>query len=208
MYGAGGKPARARRLDGVLNKSRGQRGGTYRAGAEKSAMQQMAQTAGESMQHITVIAVGKASGFYAQSVAEYAKRLQPLCRFTISELPEETIREKKVSAAQIQAALEKEGAQILAAVPKGATLVALCIEGKMLTSEAFCAMLDEGAQSGAPSVAFAIGSSHGLANTVKDVAALRISLSAMTLPHQLARLVLCEQIYRAMSIRAGTKYHK
>ncbi|MDL2324728.1 23S rRNA (pseudouridine(1915)-N(3))-methyltransferase RlmH [Ruminococcaceae bacterium OttesenSCG-928-A16] len=161
------------------------------------------------MQRITVIALGKLnSPFYAAGVAEYAKRLAPLCKFEMVELAEESIDEKTAGPAAIQAALEKEAARILAAVPKGARIVALCVEGKPLTSEIFADYLNTAALSGAGDVAFVIGSSHGLSPGIKQKAALRLSISAMTLPHQLARLVLTEQIYRAFMIRTGSKYHK
>lgn len=159
------------------------------------------------MQHVKVLAVGKAGGFYADAIREYQKRLGPLCRFEAVELPEEVLDEKKASPAQVAAALEKEGARLLAAVPKGALLVALCVEGKQQTTEAFSAMLEEAALHGTPAVAFAIGSSFGLGPAVK-AAGQKLSLSGMTLPHQLARLVLTEQIYRAMMIRGGSRYHK
>lgn len=161
------------------------------------------------MQRITVVAIGKLSSqFYAAGVAEYAKRLAPLCKFEMIELPEETLDEKTAGAAAITAALEKEAGRILAAIPKGTRIVALCVEGKPLTSESFADVLQEAALSGIGSMAFVIGSSHGLSETVKQKAMLRLSISAMTLPHQLARLVLTEQIYRAFMIRAGSKYHK
>lgn len=161
------------------------------------------------MQRVTVVTVGKLSeAFYAQGVAEYTKRLRPLCRFEIVEIPEENLDEKNASAASIQAALQKEGVKMLAAVPKGAQIVALCVEGKSLSSEALAAWLEQAAIGGQADVAFLIGSSHGLAEEIKQKAALRLSLSAMTLPHQLARLVLTEQIYRAFMIRTGSKYHK
>lgn len=160
------------------------------------------------MQHITILAVGKAGGFYAEGVAEYQKRLGSLCRFEVLELAEEPLREKNATPAQVEAALQKEGARILAAVPKGAQLVALCVEGRQISSPAFAALLEETAASGAPAVAFAIGSSHGLAPQVKQAAGHRLSLGELTLPHQLARLVLTEQIYRALMIRSGSRYHK
>lgn len=160
------------------------------------------------MQHIKVLAVGKAGGFYADAIREYQKRLGPLCRFEAVELPEEVLDEKKASPAQVAAALEKEGARLLAAVPQGALLVALCVEGRQQTTEAFSAMLEEAALRGTPAVAFAIGSSFGLGTAVKAAAGQKLSLSGMTLPHQLARLVLTEQIYRAMMIRGGSRYHK
>jgi 23S rRNA (pseudouridine1915-N3)-methyltransferase len=160
------------------------------------------------MQRIGVIAMGKAAGFYAEGVAEYARRMRRLCRFEVAQLDEERLDEHNASPRQVEAALRREGGRILAAVPKGSVLVALCVEGRRLDSEAFAAWLDGVAQSGAPAVAFAVGSSHGLDGAVKRAATLRLSLSAMTLPHQLARLVLVEQVYRALMIREGGKYHK
>ena len=106
------------------------------------------------------------------------------------------------------AALEKEGAAILAQVKRGAALVALCVEGKQLSSEELAGWIEKQGVGGCGDLAFVIGSSHGLAPAVKQAAALRFSMGRITLPHQLARLVLCEQIYRAFSINAGSKYHK
>lgn len=160
------------------------------------------------MQHITIIAVGKAQSFYAAGVAEYAKRLRPLCHFSLVELAEEPLDEKSASPASIAAALQREGERILAALPKGALSVALCIEGATLSTPAFAALLDNAAQSGQNHVAFVIGSSHGLSPQLKAACTRQLSLSPMTMPHQLARLVLAEQIYRALSIRGGSKYHK
>ena len=109
---------------------------------------------------------------------------------------------------QSRAALEKEGAAILAQVKRGAALVALCVEGKQLSSEELAGWIEKQGVGGCGDLAFVIGSSHGLAPAVKQAAALRFSMGRITLPHQLARLVLCEQIYRAFSINAGSKYHK
>ena len=161
------------------------------------------------MQTITLIALGKLNAdYYAKAAAEYAKRLSAYCRLNIVELPEEPIAEKNASPAVIGKALEKEARAILAAVPKGSGLAALCVEGKQKTSEELAAYLDERAGSGAGDVAFVIGSSHGLADEVKRAAALKFSMGRITMPHQLARLVLTEQIYRACTINAGMKYHK
>ncbi len=160
------------------------------------------------MQQITVLAVGKANGFYTEGIQQYSKRLSGLCRFNLCEIEEQKIDEKKASQATIQQALSREAQRILAAVPKGAQLVALCIEGKSLPTEEFAKTLQQAAVAGQGSLAFAIGSSHGLADEVKQQAALRLSLSPMTMPHLLARLVLLEQLYRAMMIDAGTSYHK
>lgn len=160
------------------------------------------------MQSITLVCVGKCAKEIAKPLGEYEKRLGPLCRFKVVELAEEPLDEKNASPASVAATLEKEGSRILAALPKRALTVALCVEGKQLTSEAFAARLEDAALHGQSDAAFVIGSSHGLAEAVKQRVDIRLSLSAMTLPHQLARLFLTEQIYRAMMIRTGSKYHK
>ncbi|MBC5580310.1 23S rRNA (pseudouridine(1915)-N(3))-methyltransferase RlmH [Anaerofilum sp. BX8] len=161
------------------------------------------------MQTVTVIGVGRlGQPFLQQGCAEYAKRLSAFCDLKLVELPEEMIREKAAGDAEIRRALQKEGERILAAVPKSASLVALCIEGKQLSSEELADFFQQKALSGRADVAFVIGSSHGLSDEVKARAALRLSMSRMTFPHQLARLMLLEQIYRAASINAGTRYHK
>ena len=161
------------------------------------------------MQNIDLICVGKLNAAYcAAGVAEYQKRLGAFCSFRIVELPEETIHEKNASQAVIDKALEKEAAAILASVRRGAAIVALCVEGKLISSEELAGYIAERALSGAGDIAFVIGSSHGLSPTVKKAAALKFSMGRITLPHQLARLVLTEQIYRAFTIQHGVKYHK
>lgn len=161
------------------------------------------------MQNIDLICIGKLNAkYFAEGVAEYQKRLSAFASFRIIELPEEPIQEKNASPTVVEKALEKEGKAILANLRKGAALVALCVEGKQLSSEDLAAYIAERAQSGAGDIAFVIGSSHGLAPSVKQAAALKFSMGRITLPHQLARLVLTEQIYRACSINAGLKYHK
>ena len=161
------------------------------------------------MQSVTLIVIGKLGQKFLQAgCAEYQKRLTAFCDFKVIELPEETIYEKNASGTAIDKALEKEAEKILAAVPKGAELCALCIEGKLISSEELAGYLNEKALSGAGAVAFVIGSSHGLAELVKQKAAKRISMSRMTFPHQMARLILCEQLYRSYTILSGVKYHK
>ncbi len=159
------------------------------------------------MQKISLFYFGKAGGFYAEGIREYEKRLQAFCRFTAVELAEESLQEKTASPKQVQAALEKEGERLLAALPKKARLLALCVEGKAVTSEELAQMLGDYALEGGE-VALAIGSSHGLSPAVKQAAQRKLSLSAMTLPHQMARLLLTEQVYRAFQIQAGGRYHK
>lgn len=161
------------------------------------------------MQNIDLICLGKLNAkFCADGVAEYQKRLAAFANFRIIELPEEKIEEKNASEAVIRRALEKEAKAILSNVRKGASIVALCVEGKQLSSEELADFLAQRAGSGAGDVAFVIGSSHGLADEVKRAAALRFSMGRITMPHQLARLVLTEQIYRACTINNGMKYHK
>lgn len=151
------------------------------------------------MQNIDLIAIGKMNAaYFAQGVAEYQKRLGGFCNFRIIELPEVQIADKNASDRQIAKALQKEGEY----------LVALCVEGKQISSEDLAAMIADRAMSGAGDMAFVIGSSHGLDDSVKRAAQARISLGRITLPHQLARLVLTEQLYRACTINAGMKYHK
>ena len=161
------------------------------------------------MQNVDLICIGKLNAAYcAQGVAEYQKRLGAFCNFRIIELPEVKVQEKSASPAMVEKALEKEADAILNNVRKGASLVALCVEGKQLSSEELAAYVAQRAGSGAGDLAFVIGSSHGLSLRVKQAAALKFSMGRITLPHQLARLVLTEQIYRAFAINAGSKYHK
>ena len=161
------------------------------------------------MQNIDLICLGKLNAkYYAEGVAEYAKRLSAFVHFRIIELPEEKIEEKNASPTLVARALEKEGRAILANVRRGENLVALCVEGKQISSEELADLLSQKAGSGVGDIAFVIGSSHGLSDEVKRAASARISLGRITLPHQLARLVLTEQLYRACTINAGMKYHK
>ena len=160
------------------------------------------------MQKVTVLCVGKLKEkFYIDAAAEYAKRLSRFCKLELVELPEERLPEDP-SPAQIEAALLKEAAAIRAKLPAGAALIALCVEGELRSSEALARQMAAWASQGAGHLAFVIGSSFGLSPAVKAAAQLRLSLSAMTFPHHLARVMLLEQIYRAYQINAGSKYHK
>ena len=161
------------------------------------------------MQNITLIVVGKFSErFFKEGCAEYQKRLQAYCNFKVVELAEEPSRESRPGSAEIERALQKEGERILQSLPKGCQMCALCVEGTLISSEELADYFAKTALGGTSSLAFVIGSSHGLCETVKKQAARRISMSRMTFPHQLARLVLTEQIYRACTINAGVRYHK
>lgn len=160
------------------------------------------------MLNITILSVGKLKeSFYIEAVREYEKRLKGYCKLTLLELPEEKLPSTP-SQAQINAALEKEAQLILSKLPKRATLVALCIEGKELSSEALAERFAQWATGGVSSVALVIGGSYGLHPSVKQQAALRLSMSPMTFPHHLARVMLLEQVYRAFKINEGSLYHK
>jgi 23S rRNA (pseudouridine1915-N3)-methyltransferase len=155
---------------------------------------------------IHIIAFGKLKEPHFRLAAEeYTKRLGGLCRLSVREL-EPAFLPQNPGEKQIRAALEKEGAALLSAIPQGAAICAMCVEGTAVPTEDFAVRLDKYALSGG--IAFVIGSSYGLAESVKKQAAWRLSLSPMTLPHELARVVLLEQIYRARMICSGRQYHK
>lgn len=157
---------------------------------------------------ITLITVGKLKEkFYLSAAAEYEKRLKGYCQFKILELPEVRLPDSP-SRAEITAGLEKEAEAILAKIPKGAWFCVLTPEGKLLSSEDLAAKMKDVKVSGKSSACFLIGSSFGIAPCVKSKADFQLSMSPMTFPHHLARIMVLEQIYRAEAIQAGSKYHK
>ena len=160
------------------------------------------------MQKVTLICVGKLKEkFYAQATAEYAKRLSRFCKLEIVELPESRLSDSP-SPAEISQALTAEAALIEAKLPKGSALVAMCIAGEELSSPQLAEKMRQFAVSGVSNLTFLIGGSVGLSPAIKAQADFRLSMSPMTFPHHLARVMLLEQIYRAYQINAGTKYHK
>lgn len=160
------------------------------------------------MFEITLITMGKLKEkFYLSAAAEYTKRLSGYCRFTLLELPESRLAENP-TAAEIAQGLEKEADLIFSRIPKGAWFCVFTPEGKTLSSEAFADQLREVKLSGKSSACFLIGSSFGIAPRVKERADFRLSMGPMTFPHHLARIMVLEQLYRAESIQAGSKYHK
>ena len=160
------------------------------------------------MVNIHLICVGKLKEkHYAAACAEYAKRLSAFCKLTVTELTEERLPENP-SQAQIDGALEKEAAAILARLAKGTRLVALCVEGDLLSSEQLSRVMEKWTVDGASHLTFLIGGSFGLHPSVKARAQVKLSMSPMTFPHHLARVMVLEQIYRAYQISAGTRYHK
>ena len=160
------------------------------------------------MQKVTILCVGKLKEkFYADAVSEYSKRLSRFCKLDIVELNEERLPEDP-SPAQIEAALSREADTIRAKLPPAAMAVALCVEGKTRSSEELARLMADRASRGVSHLVFLIGGSFGLHPSIKELAAVRLSMSPMTFPHHLARVMLLEQIYRAYQINAGTNYHK
>lgn len=160
------------------------------------------------MQKVTVLCVGKLKEkFYADAAAEYIKRLGRYCKLEVLELAEERLPENP-SPAQIEAALAKEAEAIRARLSPASVLIALCVEGTTWSSEELARQMAVWAGRGEKQVVFLIGGSFGLHPSVKALAEARLSMSPMTFPHHLARVMLLEQIYRAYQINAGTKYHK
>lgn len=157
---------------------------------------------------VTLIAVGKLKEkFYLSAVEEYAKRLGAYCKFNLIELPEQRLPEDP-SPAEIAAGLSKEAEAITAHIPKGAWFCVLTPEGKTLSSEALAQTMQRVKTGGKSAACFLIGSSFGIDARVKQMADFRLSFGPMTFPHHLMRVMALEQIYRAETIQAGTKYHK
>ena len=157
---------------------------------------------------VTLITMGRLKEkFYLSAASEYTKRLGGYCKFTLLELPEARLPEDP-SPAEISAGLEKEAELIFSKIPKGAWFCVFTPEGRELSSEAFAAKLKDIKNSGKSSACFLIGSSFGMAPRVKERADFRLSMSPMTFPHHLARIMVLEQLYRAEAIQAGSKYHK
>ena len=157
---------------------------------------------------VQLICVGKLKeSFYLQAVQEYSKRLSPYCRLLTEEVPE-TRLSVSPSDAEIAAALRREADQIRSCLIRGSTVVACCIEGKMISSPEFACLLERYETAGVSRISFLIGGSYGLDGSLKEEANLCLSMSPMTFPHHLARVMFMEQLYRAFQIRTGGRYHK
>ena len=144
--------------------------------------------------------------YLRDAAAEYEKRLGGFCRFELVQLKEERLSDDP-SEGEIRRALEREAGAILSQIPPRASCVAMCVEGKQLSSEELAEKIAQIEQM-AGEVCFIIGSSYGLAPEVKARADLRLSVSKLTFPHQLMRVLLLEAVYLAFNIRKGTRYHK
>ncbi|MCI2058516.1 MAG: 23S rRNA (pseudouridine(1915)-N(3))-methyltransferase RlmH [Oscillibacter sp.] len=160
------------------------------------------------MQRVNLLCVGRLKErFYTEAEAEYAKRLSRFCSLEIREVPEYRLGDAP-SPAEVARALSAEADAVEALLPKAGALIALCIEGRELSSPALAEKLEEFAGGGVSRLTFLIGGSMGMDPRLKARADLKLSMSPMTFPHHLARIMLLEQIYRAYQIQAGTRYHK
>jgi len=159
------------------------------------------------MINVSVICVGKLKERYLRDgCAEYIKRLSAFSKVKVVEVSEERAGDNP-SESEIKNIIEKEGKRIIAKIPKGSFVIPMCIEGKEFSSPDFSKELEKISMNYS-GVAFIIGGSFGLSDEVKSLGKIKLSFGKLTLPHQLARMVLLEQIYRALSISNNSKYHK
>ena len=157
--------------------------------------------------NITIVCVGKIKEkFFTDAISEYSKRLSRFCKLDIIEVKDIKIPDNP-SDKECENILEKEGEQILSKIPKDSYVIPLCIEGKELSSPELAEKISNISMEKSH-ITFVIGGSLGMTNTVKSLGKLRLSFGKMTLPHQLMRVVLLEQIYRTFKINSGESYHK
>ena len=156
---------------------------------------------------VNVICVGKLKEQYLRDgCAEYIKRISAFSKVNVIEVAEERCGDDP-SDSEIKNVIEKEGMRILSKIPKGSCVIPLCIEGREYSSPEFSAQLEKLSLEHS-AVTFIIGGSFGISDEVKKLGKIKLSFGKMTLPHQLARMVLLEQVYRAFSISNNSKYHK
>lgn len=158
--------------------------------------------------NVTVICVGKLKEkYWTQAMAEYTKRLSKYCTFSVLEVKEEKAPEG-ICAAEEDRIKESEGKAILSQVKKGSFLIALDVKGKQMSSEELAEKIELLAIEGKSNLVFVIGGSIGLSAEVLENADVKLSFSPMTFPHQMMRVILAEQIYRAFKIIKHEVYHK
>ncbi len=156
----------------------------------------------------TVICIGSLKEkYWREAEKEYAKRMSRFGGWNVIELPECPLPDKPAPK-EIEAALEKEAEQIFKRIPHRAYPIALCVEGKPLSSETLAQLVADLPAEGFSEIALIIGSSYGLSPKIKEFCKRRLSISPMTFPHQMMRVILAEQLYRAHKINAGESYHK
>lgn len=156
---------------------------------------------------VNIICVGKLKEAYLRgAIEEYSKRMKPLCRLSIIELPEERVGDDP-SPAEIAHTIAAESERITAKIGRGDYVIAMCVEGRNISSEELSKRLEDVSMTHS-TVDLIIGGSWGLSDALKARAVFKLSMGKMTFPHQLCRVMLLEQIYRAFQISRGTKYHK
>lgn len=157
---------------------------------------------------VKILCVGKLKeSFYKQASEEYIKRLNGFCRLDIDEIPESRLSQAPTEP-EIENALKREAESISERIPAGSVIIALCIEGKMIDSVGLARYMEQCALTGKSKICFIIGGSFGMHESIKQRANLKLSMSPMTFPHHLARVMLLEQVYRAFQIQSGSRYHK
>ncbi len=198
------------RLEGAIMGQQNQRQPAQRKvfAESRGAARKIEMTEDNAMFHITLITVGKLKErYYAAAADEYIRRLGAYCKFELIELPECRLPDDP-NGTQIAAGLAREAEQIEAKLPRGAWFCVLTPEGTELSSEGLAERLQAEKLNGRSAACFLIGSSFGIDARIKRMADFRLSFSKMTFPHHLMRVMALEQLYRAESILAGTKYHK
>lgn len=157
---------------------------------------------------VNIICIGKLKEkYWTDAIKEYSKRLSAFCRFSVIELPESKAQGEP-NEKQISAILEAEGKSVLSKIKQTDYTITMCIEGKNISSEELSKKLDDITVDGKSTVNFVIGGSWGLSDEVKKISDFKLSMGKMTFPHQMARVMLSEQIYRAFQISTNGKYHK
>lgn len=160
------------------------------------------------MLNINILCIGKLKEKYLKDACmEYSKRLGAFCRLEITELAEERCGDNP-SQAEIDRVIAAEGKRLLQKAEKYDLIISMCIEGRQLSSTELAEYIEKSTVSGKSSIAVVIGGSFGLCDEIKQKSALRLSMSKMTFPHQLARVMVLEQLYRSFQISSGGKYHK
>ena len=161
------------------------------------------------MLKVTILCVGKLKEkYFKEAVDEYIKRLNGYCNIKVIEVEEHKIFKDNPSVLEINICKDKEGEKIFSKIPKNSYIISMCIEGIVLSSEQLCELISAKMIDGVVNICFIIGGSWGLSDKIKLKSDLNLSISRMTFPHQLARIILCEQIYRIFQIMNSGKYHK
>ncbi len=157
---------------------------------------------------VNIICIGSLKEkYFKDAVLEYSKRLSAFCKFKIVQLDEHKLPQNP-SESEILQGIDIEGEKIKSKISKNSYVISMCIEGQIISSEKLASQIQDVSLQGISNIDFIIGGSFGLSNEIKNLSNFRLSMSKMTFPHQLARVMLCEQVYRAFQISSGGKYHK